>query len=203
MTVTNKLKYLHKPLLLFYITAAAFSCQSKNESERTIASTHPALEDQLEKDSVRMPVSDRENPDLYERYRITMEEYERDSSYMVSEMYRGRLAPLDVNSHSDARTYRTAIDKGLKEGINFAGKYTVVTMGCGTSCQTHYVVDRETGKVLDNIQSSVGAKFSADSRLFIINAPDSTVDYKECQNCEPEPYIFEYNQFRKLPKGRQ
>jgi hypothetical protein len=203
MILINKFKYLHKPLLLLYITAAAFSCQSKTEDQKTLASTHPALEDQLENDSVRMPVSGRGNPDLYERYRITMEEYEKDSSYKETEIYRGKLAPLDESSHSDARNYRTAINKGLKEGINFAGKYTVVTVGCGTSCQTHYVVDRENGKVLDNIQSSVGAKFSADSRLLIINAPDATVDYKECQYCEPEAYIFEYNQFRKLPKSRQ
>jgi len=184
---------------LLLITAATFSCQQRAADEGSIASTHPQLEEQLAEDSVEMPISDRENPDLYQRYRITMEEYRTSGKYQVSSMYRGRLAPLDEASHSDARTYRTALNKAMKEGVNFAGKYTVVTVGCGTGCQIHYVVDRESGKVLDKVQGSAGASYSPDSQLFILDAPDSTLNYAECPDCEPQAFEFTDGKFKRLP----
>ncbi|WP_162052438.1 hypothetical protein [Pontibacter pamirensis] len=183
-------------LLLCALTV--FSCQSSTE-EGTIASTHPELAEQLAEDSVTMPISENQNPDLYQRYQITEEEYTRSGQFDVGDMYRGQMAPLDESSHTDIRTYRTALNKGLEEGVNFAGRYTVVTVGCGTNCQQHYVVDRETGKVLDKLQSNIGAKYASNSRLFIINPPDSTAVYGECRDCTPEAYEFENNQFRKLP----
>ncbi|RDV16401.1 hypothetical protein DXT99_04145 [Pontibacter diazotrophicus] len=198
--MNKSLQNLACPALLLF-TLTVFSCQSGTE-EGTIASTHPELADQLAKDSVSMPITDNQNPDLYQRYQITMEEYARSGEFDVGDMYRGRLAPLDESSHADTRTYRTALREGLEEGVNFAGRYTVVTVGCGTNCQQHYVVDRETGKVLDKLQSSIGAKFTPNSRLFIVNPPDSTVRYGECRDCTPEAYVFENKQFRKLPAAK-
>ena len=189
---------------MFAAGLAFAGCQqdSGKAEEGSLAETHPKLEKQLERRSVSEPITEGRNPELYQRYRITMEEYQNSRVYDVGNMYRGRLAPLDEESHSDAVTYRTALREGLKQGVNFAGKYTVVTVGCGTSCQRHYVVDRETGKVLDQIQSSVGAQYSADSRLFIINPPDSTINYQECSYCTPEAYVFENGKFRKAPEAQ-
>lgn len=183
---------------LLLCTLTVFSCQSSTE-EGTIASTHPELADQLAGDSVTMPITDNQNPDLYQRYQITMDEYESSGQYDVGDIYRGRLAPLDKSSHADTHTYRTALHEGLEAGVNFAGKYTVVTVACGTGCKMHYVIDRETGKVLDKLQSTVGATYSTDSRLFIVNPPDSIISYGECPDCAPEAYVFENDQFRKLP----
>lgn len=179
------------------------SCQQRTEEDGTIASTHPQLQEQLSENTVETPVSGSENPDLYNRYRITTEEYQHSGQYDVGDMYRGRLAPLDENSHSDARTYRTAISNALQDGVNFAGKYTVVTVGCGTSCQLHLVVDRESGKVLDKLQGSAGASFAPGSRLFILNAPDSAINYTECPDCKPQAYEFVDGRFRKLPEAGQ
>lgn len=187
-------------LTFLLCTLAIISCQSDTE-EGTIASTHPELAEQLAEDSVTMPISDNQNPDLYQRYRITMEEYVSSGQHDVGDIYRGRLAPLEETSLTDTRTHRSAILEGLQEGVNFAGKYTVVTVGCGTNCQLHYVVDRETGKVMDKLQSSVGAKYSADSRLFIINPPDPTVNYEGCPECSPKAYIFDNGQFQQLPEA--
>lgn len=183
---------------LLLLPLALLSCRQESEEQGTIADTHPKLEEQLEKRSVKTPISDSLNPTLYDRYRITMEDYHQSGDYKVTDIYRGRLAPLDERSHTDARTFRTALQKGMKEGVNFAGKYTVITIGCGTSCQVHYVVNRENGKVLDKVQSSVGAKFSRESRLFIVNPPDSTINYEECNYCKPEAYVFEEGRFRKI-----
>ena len=166
----------------------------------SIASTHPELVEELAEDTIPMPISNNQNSDLYQRYRITMEEYQRSGRFDVADMYSGRLAPLDEASLTDALTYRTALVEGLKGGVNFAGRYTVVTVDCGTSCQLHYVVDRETGKVLDKLQSSAGAKYTSESTLFIINPPDSSNAYGECQDCVPEAYVYENGHFRRLPE---
>ena len=179
-------KNLKYPLLLLLGTTV-FACNSNTE-DKSIGSTHPKLEKQLARDTANLAMRNEENADLYERYRITTEEYEKSGNYSVGNMYRGRLAPVDESSHTDARTFKTALRDGLAKGVNFAGKYTVVTVGCGTACQQHFIVDRESGKITEKIQGSAGAKYSANSRIFILNPPDSTINYKECQNCTPQAY---------------
>lgn len=196
----NTLAYLLLPLSFVAVMGAA--CQQQTDEEKTIASTHPKLEEHLQRDTVRMPITSEENPELYQRYRLRMEAYQSDEAFRIQEAYQGRLAPLDENSHSDTRKFRTALRDGLKQGINFAGQYTVVTVGCGTTCQEHYVVNRKDGKVLDKVQSSTGAQYSPDSRIFIVNPPDSSLNYMDCPYCEPEAYVFENDKFKKLPKGQ-
>ncbi len=183
---------------LLLLALAAWSCGKTQDEDKTLASTHPKLEKQLSRDSIELPTDNLENASIYDRYRITEQEYYNSGDYAVPNMYRGKLAALDDKSHTEAATFKTALTEGLKQGVNFAGKYTVVTVGCGTSCQVHYVVDRENGKVLDKVQSSMGARYSPDSRLFIINPTDTTVNYKECQNCMPQGFVFENGKFRKV-----
>jgi hypothetical protein len=190
----NSLKY---PLLCLMIPAA-IACKSGNDDEKTISSTHPALEKQLEKDSLTTPVYDANKADLYQRYRITMEEYETDGKYRVTSIYKGNMPKLDDASHPDAGPFRTALHSSMSEGINFAGKYTVLTIDCGSNCQQHFIVDRESGKITDRIQSSIGAKYSLNSRIFIVNPPDSTIDYSNCNYCTPQAYVLENNKLRKL-----
>lgn len=196
----NTLPYLLLPLSFVAILGAG--CQQQTDEEKTIASTHPKLEERLQRDSLRGPDTLEQNPEIYERYRLRMDAYQSDEAFRVQEAYRGRLAPLDEASHTDARQFRTTLQEGLKQGVNFAGRYTVVTVGCGTTCQEHYVVDRQNGKVLDKLQSSTGAQFSPDSRIFIVNPPDSSHNYVECPYCEPAAYVLEEGKFRKLPQGQ-
>ncbi|MGZ5838295.1 MAG: hypothetical protein ACXWI2_02975 [Croceibacterium sp.] len=47
----------------------------------------------------------------------------------------------------EARRYRTAIARGAAVGVNFAGHYTIVGWGCGSSCLDWAIVDRVTGTV--------------------------------------------------------
>lgn len=189
-----------KPRTMYLAAALALTaCQpDSDKKEGSLAQTHPKLEKQLAQDAVSEPITEGRNPEIYQRYRITLEEYENSGNYAVGEMYSGRLAPLDANSAPEAKTYQTALREGLKKGVNFAGKYTVVTVGCGTACQMHYVVDRETGKVLDGLQSNTGATYSAGSSLFVVNPPDTAIDYEECRYCTPEAYKFENGKFVKI-----
>ena len=195
---SKRQKVIYKALLL--VSISAVSCQPRTEEEGSIASTHPELQEQLAEQSIATPISGSDTPALYERYRITTEEYRRSGQFAVTDMYSGAFAPLDESSHPDASTFRTAIRKALQDGVNFAGKYTVVSVGCGTGCQQHFVVDRETGEVLDKLQGSMGASFTPDSRLFILNPLDSSLNYAACPDCAPQAYEFRDGRFMKLPE---
>ncbi|MBC5992060.1 hypothetical protein [Pontibacter cellulosilyticus] len=202
----RKYKQTTMKLSKVYLLAVALAfaaCQQDTErnEEGSLAETHPKLEKQLDNKSVSEPITEGRNPELYQRYRITMEEYQSSGNYVVGDIYRGRLAPLDAKSQSEISTQSNALNEGLKQGVNFAGKYTVVTVNCGTNCRMHYVIDRENGKIADKLQSSHGAKYSPDSRLFIINPPDPNINYQDCDNCAPEAYIFENGNFKQAPKN--
>ena len=56
-------------------------------------------------------------------------------------------AEVDLKSNPRARRYRTRICEGAAEGPNFAGHFTIVGWGCGTSCVQWAVVDARTGAV--------------------------------------------------------
>lgn len=45
-----------------------------------------------------------------------------------------------------ARNYKTILSEALKKPANFYNHYVVVSIGCGTSCDTFYIVDKLTGK---------------------------------------------------------
>ncbi len=62
-------------------------------------------------------------------------------------VYRGKSAPVNLASAKGASNFRTRLREGAKEGINFAGRYTLVSWGCGTSCLQAAVIDAKTGRV--------------------------------------------------------
>lgn len=47
-----------------------------------------------------------------------------------------------------ARSFRTTIHNQAADGPNFAGHYTVVVWGCGSSCTSAAIVDAATGRVM-------------------------------------------------------
>jgi hypothetical protein len=56
-------------------------------------------------------------------------------------------AKVNLKSHPKAKRYRTRIREGAAEGPNFAGHFTIVGWGCGTSCVQWAIVDAQTGAV--------------------------------------------------------
>jgi hypothetical protein len=61
--------------------------------------------------------------------------------------WRGKVAPLNLRSHPLARKYRTLLRQQVKEeGVNFAGQYTLATVGCGTGCSISAIIDARTGR---------------------------------------------------------
>jgi len=62
-----------------------------------------------------------------------------------------------------ARLYRTAIRDGASEGINFAGHYTIVRIGCGAATICPAILDRMTGRVYFPPQLSSAGAFPVDT----------------------------------------
>lgn len=54
---------------------------------------------------------------------------------------------IDLQSHPDARQYRTRLTEAAKEKVNFAGHYILTSWGCGSNCLTIAIIDSVTGKV--------------------------------------------------------
>ena len=62
-------------------------------------------------------------------------------------VYAGKAELLNLRSHPLARLYRTRLREALREeGINFAGHYTLATIGCGAGCSINAIVDARTGR---------------------------------------------------------
>ncbi len=63
-------------------------------------------------------------------------------------IYSGRVNAPDLNSHPDARSYRTRLRNAAKGQVNFAGEYILATWGCGTNCLTGALTNARTGQVV-------------------------------------------------------
>ncbi len=100
---------------------------------------------------------------------------------------------LNTNQNSFSRRYRTMINQTFeKEPINFAGKYVVNYWGCGSPCQVGIAINVKNGKLIEIPSASVGYRFKKNSRLLIINPPDSSDYYiKDCAFCKPQLYLLD------------
>ncbi|GEO06899.1 hypothetical protein AAE02nite_45630 [Adhaeribacter aerolatus] len=112
-------------------------------------------------------------------------------AFAVKDKYQGQAAPLDLVSHEDARLYRKTLTRGLATGSNFAGKYTLVSIDCGSPCLNNYIIETQTGKVVDKVQSNAGISYRPDSRLLLVNPPSQTTNYEACPECRPAVYVME------------
>lgn len=61
--------------------------------------------------------------------------------------YRGKFAPVNLRSAEGASTFRTRLREGASGGVNFAGRYALVSWGCGTGCMMAGIIDAKTGTV--------------------------------------------------------
>lgn len=118
--------------------------------------------------------------------------------YREEKIFKGKPVEPNLATHKDARKYRTVLKQQSKEGPNFAGHYTIVTIGCGTSCAGIAVIDTQTGHVFfpKNLRSvfwagwwhePYGPQFKLNSKLLIV--------YGQA-NSEDEPYGVSYFQWR-------
>ena len=103
----------------------------------------------------------------------------RFEDYRVEETAKPAAASLkapDIKSHPSAALYRTVLNREVEGPPNFAGHFSAVRIGCGSSCAFMAIVDRTTGRVLFPMELGVlswagwksedyGYTFQSDSRL--------------------------------------
>lgn len=72
------------------------------------------------------------------------------ADYQPDAYLAGSARSPDFNGRDkNYRTFRTRIRNGVAEGVNFAGHYSFIEIGCGTSCRFAFIVDLRTGQVFD------------------------------------------------------
>lgn len=99
-------------------------------------------------------------------------ELPRFEQYRVDNSYEGPPAAFNFANSKLARAYRTRLGEGAKKGPNFAGHFTLVSWGCGSSCQEWASIDARTGRAFDwVVRSTAGAEFYPNSRLLIADSP--------------------------------
>jgi hypothetical protein len=73
----------------------------------------------------------------------------RFEDYPISTVYRGKVRFPDFRGRDkDSSMFRTRIIEGMRDGPNFAGKYSVIQIGCGTGCRFYPVADLTNGRVI-------------------------------------------------------
>ena len=95
----------------------------------------------------------------------------RFEEFAAEAIFRGAPAPIDLSGET-ARRFRTRLSAARAEGANFAGRFALVTWGCGTACLSGALLDLRSGAVHPlPIAPELGLDFRADSRLLIVHPP--------------------------------
>lgn len=134
----------------------------------------------------------------------------RFDAYPVRGKSTSPCAQVDLKSHPKARLFRTMLREGAKTGPNFAGHYTIVQWGCGSSCLMVAVVNCRNGRVYFapfTLSHYMGQDFRIESRLFIVNPPE-TSGYQEGEHIpewyEPSWHVWRRGRFVQLwPRGKR
>jgi len=105
------------------------------------------------------------------------EEYPTFEEYALQEVsVLQTLAKPVLKKRSVAYKFRTRINECAQDGVNFAGKYTLCSIGQGTDVQINFLIDRRNGNVRRIEGSELGVETHPASNLLIIN-PDPSVYY--------------------------
>lgn len=82
----------------------------------------------------------------------------------------GPAAEVDLESSRYARLFRTRLrEKVAREGVNFAGAYSLVSVGMTGWGDNWYIVDRRSGKVTLFPYYAAFLEFRPDSNLLVMN----------------------------------
>ncbi len=92
---------------------------------------------------------------------------------------------IDLKSNPLGSQFKTRISEANKTLPNFAGKYSIVIWGCGTSCQVGAIIDRSTGNIVAGLPFLMqnGYESKVGSTLLVVNP--YTSDMAEWQEQYP------------------
>lgn len=101
------------------------------------------------------------------------------------------------------KQYRTLIKQNAAEEPNFNGIYRIAMFGAGTGWHGFFVINLESGIVTEGIFNEFGLEYSKDSRMLVVNPPETILDYWQDEEYIPARafssyLLFEEGQFIKL-----
>ena len=105
--------------------------------------------------------------------------------------FSSKKALIDFNSNKQANKYKSAIVWSYnKFGLEFGGYYGLARWGDGPNTLHGVIIDFRDGKIYDLPDGSLDYGYQKDSRLLIVNPPDSLGFYDDCFYCKPEVWIW-------------
>lgn len=118
------------------------------------------------------------------------------SEFPAGERYRGPFPKkLDFSTCSSGQLYKKETRLAMEKGMNFGGRFVFTKIPCGADCYSSTLLDLKTGKVYAGPHAVNGYKFKAESRMLLVNPPDSNGYYTPCEVCEPLLYVFNGKKF--------
>lgn len=105
------------------------------------------------------------------------EEQLADTDFFQEEVYTGTPAQVDFVSNPNAGLYYTTITDAVRDGANFAGKYTLASWNCGSACRNSAIVDITNGRIVSfGVGTQYGFSHSATSTLLVTNPRSALSD---------------------------
>ncbi|MEZ5669500.1 MAG: peptidoglycan-binding domain-containing protein [Alphaproteobacteria bacterium] len=80
---------------------------------------------------------------------------------------------VDFTSHPDAALFEAALRQAIGKPADFAARYRIAQVGCGTTCQAVIAVDATSGRVVPGPTAEFGFDYRDDSRLLVANPTDA------------------------------
>jgi len=113
---------------------------------------------------------------IYESIRLSFDDFPTSNVWNKQKVEPILDTPRKIN-------FRTILRQGAKKNPNFNGIYSVVEFGCGTSCQSFFVINLESGIVYEGFVTTAGVQYTAESYLFIANPISDLLEiFKGYQN---------------------
>ncbi|GEM_PF-2220837 len=81
----------------------------------------------------------------------------------------GRIQTIQFSSHPMGEALESRVQSERGQSVNYAGRYHLFAVGCGTMCQSFIAVDVYTGKIIDSVTASAGACYFPDSSMIVVN----------------------------------
>ena len=88
------------------------------------------------------------------------------SAYQIEQTEFVPLETLDLTGY-DNKVYKDLLAKSYVADPNLADKYIVIPVACGANCQTNFIANKETGKIIGDLGSTMSLTTQRDSNLII------------------------------------
>lgn len=87
------------------------------------------------------------------------------------DVYNDKPAKVDFDSMPELKNFRTVITEEASKGPNFAGHFTFMRWGCGTSCLSYAIVDAISGKIVlyNPVIENLIPSYNVNSRVLTFN----------------------------------